>query len=280
MAFLSDDLGISFNERTFLPSDDLVLPTSCVGVEVELEDVSTSLVDQIPKGFWSTCEDGSLRDRGVEFITNGPLFGKDLISALTQLSDLCDTWHPLLTYRTSVHIHLDMRDVGIEEVRKLFLLYLIFETALFRLFGRRRENLYCLPYHDSDQDLLLAYEALIKGAKLNRVGEYLDRCNKYCALNLGTLIKFGTLEFRHMYGCHDSKKIIDWINLILCLKKYAIEGDFDHRSITSSVSAMTSLGFTREVFGDYIDKLSRETLPRDVYEGARLADYFMTIGEV
>lgn len=294
MASLSEEIMVNYKGRSYLPSRRFVRPYDLVGVEVELEQASEllRLINGDIKNYWEVEEDGSLRDNGVEFKTKGPLFGCDLEHALFLLDWNCQRANPVTSYRTSVHIHINVRDMNVKSIFKMFLTYLIFERPIFRMFPKREENLYCVPWFDADDDIehlrvFLKYirysdNRYLEGKEFPIPKEYLaemltnglSNLNKYSAVNLNPITKFGTIEFRHMNGTYDGDAIIRWINVIQCLKTFALDDRYSWNELPQLMSEFSPLQFADDVFGGCPPfNFNYNGLVYDMYQGARLVDY-------
>lgn len=198
----------------FSPSYPIVDRNSYIGVEVELENLDANAV---PELFWRRITDGSLRNNGAEFITN-PIRAWRIENALNQLFNNVNS-DIEFSHRTSIHIHLNIRTLTMDEIRSLVLLYILFEKPLFEYAGKERyENIFCVPLNEFD--LTHRLENLFQNGI-----DYLSDWEKYTALNLNPISSKGTIEFRHLKGTKDIKHIINWINLILCLKIAALKYD-------------------------------------------------------
>src|SRR5690606_4243198 len=95
---------------------------------------------------------------------------------------------------------------------------------------------------------------------------------RYSALNLAALRKFGTIEFRHMPGTGDIQKIRNWINLIMCLKQYALIKEELH--LKEMPKYFSSTGFMQcayEVFKDYTKLLDGPNFQIEIINGIRQA---------
>jgi hypothetical protein len=119
---------------------------------------------------------------------------------------------------------MNVRDFTPEQLQVFFLLYRLFEKHFFYIAGAKREsNIFCVPLYKTDPARLRSCELF------TNMGNW----HKYYALNVGTVSgnadvsKYGTVEFRHLYGTLDRKILFDWINSILCLhkasKQYTVE---------------------------------------------------------
>lgn len=191
--------------------------TTYVGVEVELERVITK--NKVHPTSFIITEDGSLRNNGKEFITipiNFCFLEKELERMFSNLS------RKEITSRCSVHVHLNVRDFTQKELFTFVLLYFIFEKSLYKLSGKRWDNLFCIPLYNFPN---------LVGATLsslhNEEGDGVTRLhwNKYSGLNLCPIWDrrngkgaIGTVEFRQLEGTTDVERIINWINLIVSLK--------------------------------------------------------------
>lgn len=197
--------GIDLTIRQFLtnlaPKHRNKLLNIGVGVEIEVENA-----ERFPSRFWQTEGDGSLRDNGLEFKT---IYGHRIFHAYNSLKDFSDTVISKPEFyrfseRTSVHVHLDVRNFTEEHLNRLFLLYTLFEAPLFNFAGtERRENIFCVPFRES-----------ILCKKSTNLWAFVEQGSKYCALNTRTIPGFGTVEFRHMVGNADHNYIFTWILLL------------------------------------------------------------------
>lgn len=188
-------------------------PTTYVGIEIELEKVP-EINTFIPSSF-QMIEDGSLKEKGKEFITV-PIKFQYLEQELIRLKKSLKTFQ--ISSRCSVHVHLNSRDFTLEELEVFIMLYCIFEKSFFNISGKRNNNNFCVP--------LYFYPSLVSAflfhLKLKEISNF--SWNKYFSLNLSPIFggeskhKLGTIEFRHMEGTMDIKRIINWINLIVSLK--------------------------------------------------------------
>lgn len=211
-----------------------------IGIEVEVENIRA--VNHLNK-VWQSKNDGSLRNNGIEFVSR-PIYACDAPAVLHDLmveslgADYC------FSPRTSVHIHLDMQEQEGEDAINLLMLYTMFERLFYKFVGRGRiKNIYCVPLTETQ----LIQNTVVQGLRP-------DRWSKYTGLNLKTLESYGTIEFRHMHGTPDVRKLCVWIDLITKLKGYAlkkgtkelrqmvsaIDDDFDFRALLTEIFGSTA----------------------------------------
>lgn len=271
------------------PSTSFVLPSGLIGLEYEFEgtgkfDFATPYGERI-QPYFSTHTDGSLRNGGTEFVLREPLFGEELLAAIRAMDDVSRALRFKSSYRTSMHVHLDMeRATYPDQVLSVALLYAIAEPFLYKFVGQARDMCnYCLPWYRHDQHFNLflkgikEVEALSHGhktAKLKALKEY-----KYSGLNFFSLGDYGTLEFRHAPVGMEASRVVDWINLIQSMKAYALSpGRAGYESILATAFAQDYTTFLTSVFGEHFRTLVRFTpRPEEAYQlGLKTASSFAT----
>ena len=204
----------------------VVESSELVGIEVEIENVAHHAANAgNPNRAWSIIDDGSLRNGGREFVSR-PIMASSAPLVLEYLfkhylSDNC-----CFSPRTSVHVHLNMLDFTKAQVYDYVLLYSIFERLFYRFTGRgRMKNIYCVPLVDTTLLTNLVEKTIDDGM-----------WSKYTGLNLLPILRYGTVEFRHMHGSSDVGKLAVWINLICKLKEYVRA--HSTKDIRSDIAAM------------------------------------------
>lgn len=227
-----------------------------LGIEVEVENVRK--FDSHLAPYWNSTEDGSLRNRGVEFLTP-PIRAWRIEQALTVLFNQQLNNDVDFSDRTSIHVHMNVRTLTVKQLETLILCYLTFEKTLFSFVGNNRyENIFCTPICESNFSVQI--RQLIAG-DVTRVN-----WKKYTALNLLPIMEKGTIEFRHLHGTKDVGKIMCWINLLLSLKKYALKNKPE--AIWTRIGSLNTTSeyyqLTTEVFGDLTSLLDTKTLGKQV----------------
>lgn len=192
-----------------------------LGIEVEIEDVNMKdSRKELPPG-WFAHQDGSLRG-GLEFISP-PLPPKSIVDFLSSLYlFLQKELHtkPSFSWRTSIHVHSNVRHFTFEELGNLILLYIVFEQVLFAFGGGNRKNsVFCVPLNSSNMqyltDVFINFNPSVPRDSLLMLLE--TSPDKYSALNLKRIQDYGSVEFRHLPGIWDIHKVITWIDMIQAL---------------------------------------------------------------
>ena len=255
---LRDILRVDPPFTKFNPDPRRPSPSAAVGIEIELEGIDYS---EFNSKYWRLARDGSLRN-GVELVSI-PLRGKQIASALNYVRRYFNTHPCYISFRTSVHVHLDVSTLEIDHLKHLLKLYLLYEPALFRLNPdwNRYDNIFCVPARKS-YAIQEGYATLLRDLDANQIRtDYVGY--KYSALNPNSINRFGTLEFRHMGGTDDVSNILRWIDVLLQLKKSAID--------------MCNPKDPSEVFGEYVDQVN--ILPEDIQDGLYMLDHIEFINQ-
>lgn len=226
-----------------------------IGLELEVEGRNIVDAPNPPVG-WSKIKDGSLRGDSAEFILTNPIKRENLHKALDALYEYYGEAGIVLnnSYRTSVHVHLNMQKAKLRQVISLLCLYTCFESLLVntKICGRERlGNLFCLRYSDAEVPLI-AIQYALKSCHVDYIRE--ENRLKYSALNIATLSRFGSLEFRMMRGLEKKEDIDRWVRILLKLKDFALALP-DPSTIPGLISEYGPIGLIREVFGDYSEYL-------------------------
>lgn len=242
-------------------------PGKEVGIEVEMEGRGCDPRFMNPINLWKITEDGSLRGEACEFVLKGPASRKDVPKVLKTLSEYIKNNNITVndSDRCGVHIHINVQDVTVQQCLNFILLYLVFENLLVKYCGEEREgNLFCLRAGDAD---MLLYQ--LNKCKTSENLQYLQSDQyRYASINISSLNKYGSLEFRPLKTPQDVLKIQTWVDMLLCVKDAAMAIE-DSRDIVESFSKNGEYAFLNKVFGKYTDLLSFPDYKDMMIEGVR-----------
>lgn len=257
------------NKSGYLDTINLVDMNTHIGIEVEVERIFREgrigeFADDkngIMHTIWNNVSDGSLRNHGREFVSM-PVKGREIGYALQLLNKTLHNDKQCIghefTDRTSVHVHMNVRDLTINQLSNLVMLYALVEPLLFSIESTNRDkSIFCVPWNESDvisQLYNLMDTTTPDGARLVSLGNWY----KYTGLNLKPVTAYGTVEFRHMKGTCDVGILTKWINIILSLKKYAVGVEFKvlkerllNLNTTSEYNAIILDIFGKELYDNF-----------------------------
>ena len=225
-------------------------PKKRIGIEVEVEGIGR-MSGAIDKYIWMTKADGSLRNNGCEFVTL-PIAGRQVIYAVDNLfTNLPPTAD--FSERTSIHIHVNVREQTIGQILTLLMLYTVFEQLLFEFAGpQRKKNIFCVAIQET------RYPYMIMNFLKNQ--SFIDLImswKKYSGLNLGIMRGLGTIEYRIMEGHSDPLRLLKWINILLRMHQYVRVVSFKqaYEEIRTLNTSSMYEQFVRNVFKSDADDL-------------------------
>ena len=263
-----------------------------VGIEIEVENIPNLVTTA---AYWDIKTDGSLRNNGIEMVSV-PLQIKQVQLALEHAYEVLNQNNkPDFSNRTSIHIHVNCRDLTQDQLHNFILLYAIFEKHFYTIAGNKRLNsIFCVPVFRTN--LLNQLHSVVYGLS--------SSWHKYCGINLLPLFQnsvtqgYGTIEFRHLYGTSNQREILEWINDILCLRKYACEISKDdllnqikEMNTTSSYLSLYSQVFAKgrkiltnkKDFEECVSNTKRELFGDDYMNTLKRSDqcpYWTTVNEL
>lgn len=250
------------------PSTEWILPDTTLGVEVELENVKLHGIEKAApssvQAYWEWHEDPSLHNAGAEFTFRNPLFGEDVKLALLALIEFSvkNKYQPSL--RTGIHVHVDARDLSRHQLLGFLAYYTVYEPALYAWVGDdRHANNFCLPWYkfegavDQTVDILRAMKRYVMRPPTSKKSNeevlmFCEQFHRYAGLNLKSLFTFGSIEFRQLKTTLDYQRIKDWINIILSLKRAAMQVPESTMVIAMDIRRRGIEPAAQQIFGERI----------------------------
>lgn len=198
------------------------LPAGIIGIELELEGRE----DYPLVNGWERKPDGSLRN-GMEYVFDGPQGGATALESIMNMGATLQQFPVEPTFRCSTHIHLDCRDLPLEVLERLILAYTITESIMFDHCDEyRRYSNFCVPYYRNTA-MVTNLAHMFKQGQVNDEHRLMALGNwpKYSGLNLATLTRFGTVEFRGSHAMTTSEELTALAQRMLHLRRVAMEND-------------------------------------------------------
>lgn len=184
-----------------------------LGVEVELENIlyHTPLPDNY-RSYWTLHEDGSLRD-GQEWVFRYPTQGDEVNEAFDVLRQCLREWGN--TPRCSTHIHVDAGHLTIENLQGLIMLMYGLEEGIYNTVSADRKWCgYAMQLKDMPNKRMNDILSTEERTAINAMGDFPVRQERYYGLNLQSLSKYGTVEFRYFDGIADVVQLGPWTELV------------------------------------------------------------------
>lgn len=202
--------------------------------------------------------DGSLRNGGLEYVFAKPLDKGASLKALEHLfGQLVKNKSKVdYSFRTSTHVHVNVSDIELKKVLNIIFLYTLVEDLFVNFCEEhRRGNRFALRFKEAERlyEVLRNLVTAVYSGSLDNMVDTLSNIQqnytKYAALNMYTLVKYGTLEFRSLEGTNDLQKISKWIdaieNIVQLGKEFESIEDL-HQAFFNDPEAIINAIFTEE----------------------------------
>lgn len=219
-----------------------------LGIEIEAEGKGMNEVDS---KFWMSENDGSLRghypDSKAEFVLKKPIKLEQVVPALEELKENLPDAKFDFSYRTSVHVHLNVQELTFPQIINVIYTYFLLEEPMMTYCGKgRKANRFCLRLSDAEGLLETINQMIKEGEGSHHMAN--DNI-RYSAINLAALNKYGSIEFRGMRGNMDVDVIHTWTRAIVAIKEYAIQFQ-SPQEIQKQLEAEGPRSFVSKVFGE------------------------------
>ena len=228
------------------------------GIELELENVELTG----PKmKQWKNVPDDSLRN-GMEFVTKEPYTGARLAAAIAEFyaNKVAFQNSP----RTSTHIHINVTDMKVSELRAMFAISYMVEFALFRVLDPARKYCgYCMQLTDMNPKRATTFlTADEPGTFVQSMGG--PNANKYYGFNINSVRKHGTAEFRYFPGGPDEEQLKQWVKYCQQVKSAAKSAGLD--GVLNLESAAEVEGFIRAAFPELGEQLLADESAQQMFQ--------------
>lgn len=249
------------------------------GIEVELEGRRVITARESITSCWAVHQDGSLRvnkadAQACEYVFRKPLNMEGTLSALRSLFDFLRHTPGVEvfdSYRTSIHVHINFLNDTIRTIVNFLTLAIIFDELFVSQNGETRiGNNFCLRSKDAEGQVTGIIDSVTKHNSIL----HLAQNNRYSSVNMSSLLKFGTVEFRSLECTTDFARVTHWVKTLQTLKNAAKQYE-NPREIISKFSRRGPLGFMISNLGDQAEKYCK--IPGAhmmLHNGMRLAQDF------
>lgn len=199
------------------------------GIEIESEKFaffSLRGTNQPLWDYWRSREDGSLRGVQAIELYSYPLCGRELSRAIRLYDEVTAGSSPF-TYRCATHYHLNVLDMDTAQIPSFMLASLAADNFLYYAGDETRSDNYnCRPMSLLVREIeaMGVWAGHIAAKKPALCGNgILNHHNRYMGVNWASLLKFGTVEFRHFPGERRKRLLYHWLNLLYSL--YSLSED-------------------------------------------------------
>jgi len=215
-----------------------------IGIEIEVEGENLPVASDL----WRVDHDGSLKSaENCEYVLRKPLPRNEAEDALVDMYKKLNAKGTRMdeSVKAGIHIHLNVQDYTLTEMLNFVTTYLLFEEVLVRYCGEFREgNHFCM--RSSDAPYVINY--LVDSIKDCAFGRLDDDIIRYCSINLMSLSKYGSLEFRAMRSTPSLGVVLTWIDMLTAVKEFALKFK-NPVGIITRYSELDLQAYLHEAFG-------------------------------
>jgi hypothetical protein len=216
-SLVASHIGCTAIARPPRPTNKLVSDDEYIGIELELEQCSSSSLATAVHPLWETVSDGSLKLNGREYRYAQPLAGKDIIDSLNVfekalIKEGITPYHG--GNRGSTHFHLNVSNMSVPALYYLTLLSYFMEPVLTATCRPDRSSNSFAVSVSKTKDSMVVLDKIRSGSFM-----FNDSSWKYRAIGLNSIYGKGSLEYRMFHSSHDMGEILKWINAVLAIKK-------------------------------------------------------------
>jgi len=236
------------------------------GIEIEIE--GKHLVE-VNSGGWLSVKDGSLRGESFEYVFDHPVDRVKVPKMLDFLVNKLKNSELNFSFRTSVHVHMNMLDCTHNDLLNTIYTYLLLEEPFLFYCGKERKgNRFCLRLQDAE-GIMDTLQFLFKNEFKDLAGINRDSV-RYASINLEALNKYGSLEFRAMRGNLDKEVIDTWVEALYRVRTFA-KGIADPIEIYNLYIQNSPTDFLKLVLGDISDKFLYPRAVKDMNKSFSLS---------
>ena len=241
-----------------------------VGVEIEMEGSNIPREDLTPPQ-WRKEVDPSLRGESAEYVLRRPLNLGELGEAFEALQKMFDEQKTVFypTYRAGIHVHVNVQHLTPTQLVTFVCSYLVMEEVLLRFCDKSRlGNHFCLRMSDASYSL----DRLVRFIETQDLSVLNDEDLRYASINLTSLFKYGSVEFRALESTLDYARIMTWAGVLIRLRDYAA-------GLSSPVDLLgqaSSLGFERfapVILGEFYQTFQQWATAANIQRGIRNVQY-------
>lgn len=172
-------------------------------------------------GYWKVVTDASVAG-GFEVVS--PILEGDAgLAELMKVAQIIQECGATVNKECGLHVHVDARDMDLPQMKRVCKMWLKYENCFDSIQpASRKNNVYCQGITKKFGTVEQGFKAIdncISTRELRQVINSDQRygdgyTSRYHKLNLESLMRHGTVEFRQHAGTVDAIKIVNWVKLV------------------------------------------------------------------
>lgn len=239
-----------------------------IGLELEVEATNNlprdanidNIIADKSKSMWVAKADGSLRGNAMEYVVSQPIFVDEATPMVNGLFDAFKKYGTRLrnSNRCSTHVHINAGGLTVDQITAIIALWTTLEEPLIRWCGEPRINNHYSLSSKNSRSLLDSWEGFLRTG-----GQRWNDGLKYSSLNLLTLHRFGSVEFRCGPAADTPEIPIRWATFLYYLCKFATENYKDLFSLPRDLSELGGVQLFQNICKQgNLDDFAKEVLDK------------------
>lgn len=239
-----------------------------IGLELEVEATNNlprdanidNIIADKSKSMWVAKADGSLRGNAMEYVVSQPIFVDEVTPMVNGLFDAFKKYGTRLrnSNRCSTHVHINAGGLTVDQLTAIIALWTTLEEPLIRWCGEPRINNHYSLSSKNSRSLLDSWEGFLRTG-----GQRWNDGLKYSSLNLLTLHRFGSVEFRCGPAADAPEIPIKWATFLYYLCKFATENYKDLFSLPRDLSELGGVQLFQNICKQgNLDDFAKEVLDK------------------
>lgn len=160
--------------------------------------------------YWKIVTDASLDGTGGE-IVSPILKGVEGAKQLEKILDALDNLDGItVNVQCGLHVHLDVNDLTVAQIQTVYERYADYESQIDMIMPRSRRgnnSRWCSSVTNTANRI-----KNVRGGSKHRLA---NAAGRYYKVNLQSLTRYGTMEFRQHSGTLNFDKIINWVSFLM-----------------------------------------------------------------
>lgn len=172
--------------------------------------------NHVTRSHWKVVSDASLRGLPNAFELVSPVLeGQAGLDAVATVGMTLTALGAKVNTSTGFHTHVDARDLSVKQVGNVVKMFAKYETCFDGLLpASRRNNRFCESLI-AGRSVADVFAACDRAATLYDLRGLVNGWSRYKKLNLESLERHGTVEFRQHSGTVDPVKMVQWVKLVV-----------------------------------------------------------------
>jgi hypothetical protein len=164
---------------------------------------------------WKLVTDGSLAglDRAFELVSP-VLEGAEGVAQVAKVGEVLKALGAKVNKQCGLHVHVDARTLNVKQVGNVVKMFAKYEANFDALMpASRRDNRFCksvLVRGNIDS----TFDAVDRATTIDTLRREVNQYDRYRKLNLESLVRHGTIEFRQHAGTVEGEKMVEWVKLV------------------------------------------------------------------